>query len=320
MSANAWPSGELEPVTNAALECTIVYERLEPTRDGQHWQPKFGEINLAHDRSVPKMRATDNPSDESVGAADKGHTLDLRQSSDGSCVASAHGTILVVLHSKVGSSGLVGESLIQRGFQVREVRTVLGQPLPKRLDNLAGVVVFGGPMSANDDHETYIRRELDWIPRVLAADLPLLGICLGAQLMARTLGARVQPHPDRLLEAGYYRISPTREGKGLFGSEPMWVYQWHAEGMELPPGATLLAEGDRFPVQAYRCGQQAFGVQFHPEMTYRIVERWTTGADKQLAVDGARPPEAHRRDHRLYAAGVRNWLERFWDIWILARQ
>ena len=131
-------------------------------------------------------------------------------------------------------------------------RPRFGDPLPETLREHAAAVIFGGPMSANDDDD-FIRREIDWIAAVpLKEDRPFLGICLGAQMCARALGGRVFPHPQGQAEIGYYPIRPTPAGLAVVNDWPEQVYQWHREGFELPRCAELLAEGDMFEVQAFR--------------------------------------------------------------------
>ena len=109
--------------------------------------------------------------------------------------------VLVILHQAHSTPGRVGRQLQALGFELDIRRASLGDSLPARLDRHAGVVVFGGPMSANDGDEG-IKREIDWLSVPLAEDKPYLGLCLGAQLLARQLGARVFSHPDRRGEAG----------------------------------------------------------------------------------------------------------------------
>ncbi|PSN77160.1 glutamine amidotransferase, partial [filamentous cyanobacterium CCP4] len=164
----------------------------------------------------------------------------------------------------------MGEVLKSLGFSLDVRCPALGQPLPATLEGHSAVVVFGGPMSANDDHLDFIRQELDWIAIALASDKPYLGICLGAQLLARTLGAAVVAHPAGQREIGYYPIVPTAAGRDLLPG-PLMVYQWHQEGFTLPTGSQLLATGALFPHQAFRYGQRAYGLQFHPEITATMV-------------------------------------------------
>jgi GMP synthase (glutamine-hydrolysing) len=194
-------------------------------------------------------------------------------------------------------------------------RPALGDPLPDTLARHAGVVVFGGPMSANDDAE-FIKRELDWMAVPLREEKPFLGICLGAQMMAKHLGATVCFHRDGMSEVGYYPIRVTDEARAFTGNWPSHVYQWHREGFDLPSGAALLAEGDIFQVQAYRYGRAAYGIQFHPEVTHHMMCRWTTRGHARLETPGARPRADHFADRPVYDPAVRAWLADFIDRWV----
>jgi len=222
------------------------------------------------------------------------------------------GRILLLTHQDTACPGRVGEELRARGFATVACRPVAGDPLPDP-NGFAGVVVFGGKMSANDEHLDFIRDELRWIPRVLAADVPYLGICLGGQLLARSLGARVAPHDAGLHEIGYAPIRPTAAGRELFPS-PLHVYQWHREGFDVPRGADLLASGDVFAHQAFRCGI-AVGLQFHPEATPDIVTRWTEDGE-DLDQPGAQSREDQFAAAPVHDPVVARWLGRFLDRWL----
>jgi GMP synthase (glutamine-hydrolysing) len=194
--------------------------------------------------------------------------------------------VLIILHQETSTPGRVGNVLRALGHRLDIRRPRFGDALPETLEAHAGAVTFGGPMSANDGDD-YIRREIDWIEIPLREQRPLLGICLGAQMLAIQLGARVAPHPQALAQIGYYPIRPTVAGRKLCPDWPAQVYHWHREGFELPAGAELLAEGDDFPVQAFRAGN-AFGVQFHPDVTYAMMHCWTTRGYDGLSAPGAR--------------------------------
>lgn len=225
-------------------------------------------------------------------------------------------TILTIVHQPTSDPGLVGQVLNQWGFALDRRCPAAGDSLPSDLDGYSGVVVFGGPMSANDDQTLpFIQAELAWIERVLAARIPYLGICLGAQLLARVLGARVTVHPQGLREAGYYPILPTDCGRGLF-PQPMMVYQWHQEGFSLPHQGRLLATGETFPHQAFSYGERAFGLQFHPEMTPILINRWTTDGADQLTLPGTQSRPYHLSQHRLYHRRMEQWLQRFLRHWL----
>ncbi len=141
--------------------------------------------------------------------------------------------------------------LRQRGYPLDIRRPRFGDPLPETMAEHAGAIIFGGPMSANDNDD-FVRREIDWLAVPLREKKPFLGICLGAQMLAQHLGGRVFKHPDGHAEIGYYPIRPTDVGRAVCDPWPEQVYQWHREGFDLPLGADLLAEGDHF-----RCRRSA---------------------------------------------------------------
>lgn len=248
-----------------------------------------------------------------------GHIFQSGASTGLLCRAISIGTmtrrILIVLHQESSTPGRVGQALVARGFELDMRRPALGDPLPGTLDGHEAAIIFGGPMSANDDLD-FIRQETDWISRVaLRSGKPYLGICLGGQLLARSLGARVYPHAQARVEVGYYPIRPTAEGAGLF-SNPQYVYQWHVEGFDLPRGAVMLAEGNDFPVQAMRYGECAYGIQFHPELTTPMMKAWLERAAHRLVLPGAQAAELHFAGRAAHDGHLRGWLQRFLDTWL----
>jgi len=222
--------------------------------------------------------------------------------------------ILIILHQEHSSPGRVGQALQRLGFVLDIRRPRFGDPLPERMDEHAAAVIFGGPQSANDEEE-FVRREIDWIGVPLRDRKPLLGICLGAQMMARHLGSRVFSHPQGRAEIGYYPIRPTEAGLRLVSPWPDHVYQWHREGFELPGEAELLAEGDAFSVQAFRYGT-GFALQFHPEVTHAMMCRWTVRGHARLQLPGAKSRAEHFADRAVHDLASRNWLAAFIDCWI----
>ncbi len=221
-------------------------------------------------------------------------------------------TALLIVHQETSDPARVGRLVAERGYRLDVRCPNIGDALPESMDRHDAVVVFGGPMSANDGSKMPgIRAELDFIPTALESGKPFFGVCLGAQLLARALGAPVSAHPDGLAEIGYTAITPTAAGRGHFDG-PMMVYQWHREGFELPHGATLLAEGETFANQAYRYGN-AVGIQFHPEVVLETIERWTTVAAEHLKRPGAQPREAHIAGFARWDPALDRWLNRFLD-------
>ena len=225
--------------------------------------------------------------------------------------------VLLVLHQELSTPGRVGHYLAKRGVPLDVRRPRFGDPLPETLAEHAGAVIFGGPQSANDT-EDFVRREIDWIAVPLAEKKPFLGICLGAQMLAKHLGARVAKHPEGKAEVGYYPIRVTEHAQAVCGNWPDVVYQWHREGFELPHGAQLLAEGDIFQVQALRYGPAAYGIQFHAEVTHAMMCRWTTRGHARMELPGAKQRAAHFAERPVYDLAIRTWLATFLQAWLAA--
>ena len=165
------------------------------------------------------------------------------------------------------------------------------------MDDHAGAAIFGGPQSANDNEE-FVHREIDWIGVPLRDKKPYLGICLGAQMMARHLGARVYPASEGHAEVGYYPIRPTEAGRKVCAEWPDHVYQWHREGFELPSGGELLAEGDAFSIQAFRlwhrlCAAVSSRGYARHDVSMACSRRAPNGVAWRQAT-----PRAHRRSRR----------------------
>ena len=229
-------------------------------------------------------------------------------------------TVLIVLHQEHSTPGRVGLALKAMDVRLDIRRPSCGEPLPETLAEHDGVVVFGGPMGANDTLD-WVRREIEWLETPLAEDKPLLGLCLGAQMLARALGARVFCYDDKRSEIGYYPIEPTPAGDRLCPAPfPRTVYQWHSDGFDLAEGAELLAVGTgHFPTQASRYGRRAVGLQFHPEVTYHMMCRWTHRGAERLSRPGALSRPEHLGGWFQHDGRVAAWLAAFLPAWLEGR-
>jgi GMP synthase (glutamine-hydrolysing) len=227
--------------------------------------------------------------------------------------------VLIVLHQEHSTPGRVGHYFQARRIPLDIRRPRYGDPLPDTLAAHSGAVIFGGPMSANDQ-DAFVRAEIDWIKVPLCESKPFLGICLGAQMLARHLGAAVSAHPEGKAEVGYYPIEATPAGQSMMPAWPKAVYQWHREGFRLPAGGELLAEGEMFKTQAFRYGRAAYGIQFHAEVTHAMMCRWLMRGQARLTMPGAKSSEQHFADRLVYDFAIRRWLIDFLDRWCAFNQ
>lgn len=182
--------------------------------------------------------------------------------------------VLVLTHAPHEGPGAIARAL----DAPYRVRTVLDDPEPRlpRPDELAGVVVMGGPMDADDvAGHPGLAAERALLADAVAADVPVLGVCLGHQLLALALGARLRRRSAREIGFAPVRVvadDPVLRGLGAPGDAPT-VLHWHSDEVDLPPGATLLASTDATQVQAFRHGS-AVGLQFHPELDVAMLDLW----------------------------------------------
>lgn len=222
--------------------------------------------------------------------------------------------VLIVVHQVHSNPGHVGQWFRRNGYPVDICRHYEGQPLPTTLENHCGAVIFGGPQSANDKID-FIRDEVDWIKVPLREKKPFLGICLGGQMLAHHLGARVDHCCHGTVEIGYHRVKKTDSGR-IIGPLPERVFQWHREGFDVPKGGTLLVTSDgAYPHQAFNYGN-AFGLQFHPEITFAQVNRWSSGNPMRLLLRGAMPRQTQMEVHLMEAHRVHHWLDHFLHRWV----
>lgn len=227
-------------------------------------------------------------------------------------------TILAILHRACGDTGKIGQMLINQGYHL-DIRCILeGDTLPDPKD-YAAVIIFGGLMSANDCQKLPgIRAEIDWIPSVIAANIPYLGICLGAQLLARALGAGVARKADKSVEIGFHSIRPVKQFCPYF-PRALRFYQWHLEGFSIPDNCKRLAESDAFPNQAFKLNAKTIGLQFHPEATREMIDCWVQREPENLRLTGAQSYKTQVELFRESDQAVSAWLHEFLHRWLNAQ-
>jgi GMP synthase (glutamine-hydrolysing) len=185
--------------------------------------------------------------------------------------------LLVFQHAASEPLGVLDPMLRRWGFRIRYANFARDPGLQLDLGRYNGLVVLGGPMNVDQSAAyPHLLTEIAAIREALRLGMPVLGICLGAQLLAAALGARVRP--NRVREIGWYRLQPAlhankdRLFRHFNGSQH--VFQWHAYTFDLPPGAVHLASTESCEHQAFRFGERAYGLQFHLEADEALIQRW----------------------------------------------
>jgi GMP synthase (glutamine-hydrolysing) len=229
--------------------------------------------------------------------------------------------LLCVRHEPEDDGGLALKTFASSGLQVEMADAWNGTALPD-VDAIAGLVVFGGTMNVDQvERYPFLRAERDLVARALDAHLPVLGVCLGAQMLARALGEPVQPAPVRTL--GFTPVHPTEAGlddplASVFEDGAM-TFHWHEDAFGLPPGCEQLASGEDGSVQIFRRDDRTWGIVFHPEVTRDEVRRWLEVSDRATLADqwGADPEQLQRDVERhlpAHEARGRELFRRFAEI------
>jgi len=192
--------------------------------------------------------------------------------------------VLVFQHVPAEPLGTLDPMLRDRGHRIRYINFHRHPDAVPDVSRYDALIVLGGPQMPDEgDRYPHLRVEMRCIEQALARGMPLLGICLGAQLLAYTLGSGVRAL-DRG-EIGWYELSPTQQAPAdpLFCAlfEPHPVFQWHGYTFDLPAGAVHLARTETCENQAFRYGLNAYGMQFHLELDERLINRWLNHPDYQ---------------------------------------
>jgi len=225
-------------------------------------------------------------------------------------------TALALRHLAFEDLGLIEPVLRSRGFDVRHHEAGVDDFAAIDLEAVDLLIVLGGPISIEDEARfPWLADEVALIRKRLDSRQPLLGICLGAQLMARALGARVGPMGVK--EIGFSPLTLTAAGQGTalaqLGGQAM--LHWHGDQFELPAGMATLAATNVCPHQAFAPHERALGLQFHPEVDPARFEQWLVGHIDELERSGISPVELRTAMAR-EAAGLRAALRRLMDSWL----
>jgi GMP synthase (glutamine-hydrolysing) len=224
--------------------------------------------------------------------------------------------LLVFQHVAHEILGTLDPLLKGSGFRIKYVNFERHPGFEPGLEGYDGLIVLGGPMNVDEvDAYPNLAYEVRMIREAAVAGVPVLGICLGSQLIAKALGAGVYKNGEK--EIGWYDLSPTDAGR----SDPLFshfsatekVFQWHGDTFDIPEGAVLLASSPLCRNQAFRYGENVYGLQFHLEVDEPMVERWLRipGNRKEIEeLDGKIDPERIRKETPGYMPRLKELSDR----------
>ena len=207
--------------------------------------------------------------------------------------------IVAVLHNLEDAfTGHAGDALRAAGIELREIRLRTGEPLPD-LDEIDGVVSLGGEQSVRKiDSDPMLTAEAAFMREAVERGIPVFGVCLGGQLLAHALGGRVVRLPRPVIEWFPIEALPAAAGDPIVGSLPKdaMALHWREDGIEPPPGAVELLRRSGLTAEAFRIGDRAWGVQFHPEVHDEGIDTWYEAGYGELTAAGTTEEQARAAD------------------------
>jgi GMP synthase (glutamine-hydrolysing) len=226
-------------------------------------------------------------------------SIQVRETEPPGTLAAVNAPIVAVLHNLEDAfAGHAGDALRAAGIELREVHLREGQPLPD-LDGIDGVLSLGGEQSVlNIDSDPMLTAEAAFLREAVERDVPVFGVCLGAQLLAHALGGRVVRLPRPVIDWFPIEALPAAAGDPVVGSLPKdaMALHWREDGIEPPPGAVELLRRSGLTAEAFRVGDRAWGVQFHPEVHDEGLDTWYAAGYGELTAAGVTEEQARAAD------------------------
>ena len=226
--------------------------------------------------------------------------------------------IAIFRHSSTEGPGYFATYLERKSLAWKLVALDSGEPVPKKARDYAGLAFMGGPMSANDPLP-WVAQVLEFIREAVRKDVPVIGHCLGGQLMSKALGGSVGPNPVKEIGWGEVRIADNSIAHEWFGGvEPFTSFHWHGETFTIPPGGTRIASSSHCANQGFVIGKH-LGMQCHVEMTPEMIRTWYTGGRDEIdscVGPGVQKPEEMEVDMDARIASLNHVADRLYDKWI----
>lgn len=232
--------------------------------------------------------------------------------------------LLVIQNFDLAPLGVLGKCVNDRSLQMEILTPFTGEPLPAYAYPYSGLIVLGGPMAAEDDeHYPYLKDIVRLVQLFSAEHKPVLGICLGAQIISRSFGQRVYPHST--VELGFTPLHPIHSAvandpllKAWMRDhlEPIHLMEWHFDTFDLPAQATLLITGDRCQNQAYRIDDNIYGFQCHLEVNQAILQDWVANGKDYLQQNHPDFPQQLAQQAEAYLSQSEAFCQSICHAWL----
>jgi GMP synthase-like glutamine amidotransferase len=226
--------------------------------------------------------------------------------------------VAIFRHQRSEGPGYFATYLERYSIAYRVIAVDAGDAVPRDARKFAGLALMGGPMSVNDDLP-WIGQSIELIRNAVRADIPLLGHCLGGQLMAKALGGTVRANPRKEIGWGQVRVEDNEVARSWLGEIPAFEsFHWHGETFSIPPGGTRVLSNEHCANQAFALGKH-LGMQCHVEMTEELVRLWCEAGSKEIAASSDSPavqaPAQILRDLERRTAALHQVADRVYDRW-----
>lgn len=230
--------------------------------------------------------------------------------------------VIIIKHIGIEGPGTIADFLDNNNIPYKIIDIFDGESLPNSISDVSAVVVLGGPMNVYEEGKyPFLKEEDKFLREVIKKDIPTLGFCLGAQLIAKAKDAAVRRNPEK--EIGWFKVALTNNGSNdpLFKgfSREIDVFQWHGDTFEIPDGALKLAESEICQNQAFRVGNNVYGLQFHVEVTGDMIQQWIDAYEEELeSLKGLVDPDKIILDTKLksedYATQAKQFCSNFFKL------
>jgi len=225
--------------------------------------------------------------------------------------------ILIIQQVEYEPAALIEDVIHSLGRETKIIMA-MDELVPQALSAYSGLIIMGGHISANDEHLEFVAKQIRLLKWCIKYDYPVLGICLGAQMLAKAAGGEIMISPLR--ELGWYPLRPTffAQGDPLFGAilpHKTQVLQWHGETFSLPASATLLATCPDVINQAFRIKSRLYGLQFHTEMTEDLIYSWIENGTSETAYLGESGVKQLLKNVPRYVPAANSFCKNMTEAW-----